>query len=863
VNYQCALVLADPHADPRPALAALRRTAPALERVIVVGRIREFHTWWSSEVGREPNAGAIAGLEEWRVEATSIARHVEVRQAPDFQLPALIELALTEQIDLLVAGARSFDAVSLLTGAARRLALPMLWPAGAERGDGIRHVFCAAIGARSRASIIAFLREHVDSSVEVSVVGPGELPAGELAAALEVLGIRARVEIIPRTVLSLRAALDTAARAGPIDLIVLARVPRLLLVGYAWPAPVLLVPPAVQSGQRPRRFDMTDLAAVGGAIRGRVDEVSPVRTLSPAADAVLAFVYEGRVVATVMTSPAGELELPASITAGWLGAVHVVDDAPADALAAIEQRVAVLRPAERALLLFDAELADERLQTLRAAASASGLEPLAVRLRPTSLADRLRERLRSAGIASHVLDARAVLDEGDAFDVAPANDSARLRRVASRLVGSGFRVGAVFERELERPEPLHDRPALWIEGNRIEVELDNAQARGWLLDAIAQSRNSVNVQVYMALDDEVGRAIEVALAAAVARGVTTRVLVDSLHGMHGSFGAENPLLSRLAGRPGIELRVGRPLTKLPSVMDVKQRDHRKLVVIDDRLALVGGRNFSHEYYTGFGEARLDASTTWRQVPWLDAGARIEGPAVAAVAASFLEAWTDAGGDPFAIHEAGRAGSSAARIVVHHGLRDADTLEAYLELVEHARSHIYAVNGFPYLLEFQHALIRAIRKGVQVRVLTGHLTPMHGDTPFIGPWSSARSTATEFVHSRLDPIVEAGGGVYLFAQRELLGWQPNLGALYPHVHAKLMSVDGRRCAVGSANFDVTSSYWESELTVVVDDSAVATRLERRLDQLIDGSVRVDRDDPTWRARARSRRWMRKWPGMLAL
>ena len=162
MNYRCALVLADPHADPEPALAALRRTAPALERVIVVGQIREFQTWWSSEVGREPNAGAIAGLDAWRVAATPIARNVEVRQAPDFPLPALIELALTEQIDLLVAGARSFEAVSLLIGAARRLAVAMLWPAGAERRDGVRHVFCAAIGERSRASIIAFLREHCD-----------------------------------------------------------------------------------------------------------------------------------------------------------------------------------------------------------------------------------------------------------------------------------------------------------------------------------------------------------------------------------------------------------------------------------------------------------------------------------------------------------------------------------------------------------------------------------------------------------------------------------------------------------------------------------------------------------------------------
>jgi phosphatidylserine/phosphatidylglycerophosphate/cardiolipin synthase-like enzyme len=456
-----------------------------------------------------------------------------------------------------------------------------------------------------------------------------------------------------------------------------------------------------------------------------------------------------------------------------------------------------------------------------------------------------------------------VLDEGDALDVDEATDPVRLRRVAARMRAAGFPIVSVFHRDLDAPEPLADPPVVPVAGNRVEIELDNALARAWLLDAIARSRDSVNMQVYIALDDEVGREVEAALADAGARGVTARVLVDSLHGLHGSFGAENPLLSRLAARPGVELRVSRPLTKLPSMTDIKQRDHRKIVIVDGRLALVGGRNLSHEYYTGFEEVRLTGAETWREVPWLDAGARIEGPAVAAIAASFLEAWTAAGGAPFPIHEPTKEGAMAARVVVHRGLRDAHTLEAYLELVERARSHVYAVNGFPCVLELQHALLRALQRGVRVRALTGHVTPTHDGTPFTGPWSSARTTATEFVHSRLDPIVDAGGEVYLFAQRDVPGWTPGLGDVCPYVHAKVMSADGLRCAVGSANFDVTSSYWESELMVVVEDAAVARHLEQRLDQLIAGSTRVRRDDPTWRERARRRSWMRRWPGSLAL
>ena len=237
--------------------------------------------------------------------------------------------------------------------------------------------------------------------------------------------------------------------------------------------------------------------------------------------------------------------------------------------------------------------------------------------------------------------------------------------------------------------------------------------------------------------------------------------------------------------------------------------------------------------------------------------------MAAILASFAEAWTDAGGAPFSFDTPPPVGSTVARVIVHRGLRDAATLDAYLELIEGARDHLYLVNGFPYLLELQHALVGALRRGVRVRALSGHLTPSHDGVPFAGPMSGPRTVATEFVHSRLDPLVEAGADVYLFAQRDRPGWEAGLGTVAMHVHAKVMSADGVRCAVGSANFDVTSAYWESELMLVVDDADVAGTLERRIDALLADSMRIDRDDPIWQEHARRRRWMRRWPGVLGI
>ena len=316
-------------------------------------------------------------------------------------------------------------------------------------------------------------------------------------------------------------------------------------------------------------------------------------------------------------------------------------------------------------------------------------------------------------------------------------------------------------------------------------------------------------------------------------------------------------------RPGVTLRVSRPITGVPSLVDLKQRDHRKLAIIDGAIGLVGGRNLSHEYYTGFHEVELTPATPWRQVPWLDAGARVEGPAVAALEDSFRAAWIETGGPTFAIAEQPPAGDTNVRVVVHHGLEDAATLETYLALIDTARSHVYAVNGFPLILEVQHALLRALQRGVRVCTLFGNLTPTHGNKPFEGPWARARTAATQMVHSRMDALVAAGAEAYQFAVPEQPGWRPGLGPVHSHVHAKVMSIDGRICAVGSANLDFTAGYWESELVLVVEDSAVATALEAHIEALLltrTGSIAMT---PAWKQAASHRQWMRHWPGMLSV
>lgn len=887
MKFRRVLFIAELGGDTSAAVAMIRQVAPAAELLLVVAYWEGRRSaWFSGEAPGDLNEGVTASIDALRRSATGAATSVEVKLAVDLDAGNLAEIAAASEIDLVVAaGLLPPRVIAVLAELRKQHSVAVLWSARPPLSDRpIRDIRCEAIGSRARAAAAAFLRDHGDSALHATVVLlESHVRDGE--AALGIAGIEAQVDLVT----------PAAPRKETIDLLVLPGFPAVLLDVHLPSAPILILPPLHAATPVLRRaIDTADLVDDSGVMRTSIHYAGGIGRSDPIPDQEVAFVSAGRI-AAVITTNNGKGELPPGLAGESLGVFRVGERTAADPLAAIEQQVAVIRPGARPLLLFDSELADRDLALLAGLRGQDAPELLAVRMRPTRSYNSIRVRLREAGLSTRVADASAVLDEGAAFDVAEAVDPVRLARVGARMRAAGFPVVAIVHRGPHTPRTIgfaavraEDIPATplmfhapspqsrsldrrleattgaaLLPGNRIEIEMDNAKARRWLLEGIAASKQRVHLQLYMALDDDVGEPVEAALAAAGARGVTVRVVVDSLHGLEGSFGAHNPLLRRLGSRPGVELRVSRPLTGVPSLEDLKQRDHRKVAVIDGAVALVGGRNLSHEYYTGFDEVKLTANSKWRQVPWLDAGARVEGPAAAALERSFLDAWTAAGGDSYHIVEQPAVGSSPARVVMHHGLRDAYSLEVYLALIEAATSHVYAVNGFPLILEIQHALLRAIRRGVRVRVLFGNLTPTHDGTPFEGQWSKARIAATEFVHSRVDALVAAGGECYQLAVHEQPGWAHGLGAVNPHVHAKVMSVDGRVCSVGSANLDITAGYWENEVMLIVEDESITGGFEARIDQLIADSERVDRNNRKWQRTARRREWMRHWPGVLSV
>jgi phosphatidylserine/phosphatidylglycerophosphate/cardiolipin synthase-like enzyme len=107
-------------------------------------------------------------------------------------------------------------------------------------------------------------------------------------------------------------------------------------------------------------------------------------------------------------------------------------------------------------------------------------------------------------------------------------------------------------------------------------------------------------------------------------------------------------------------------------------------------------------------------------------------------------------------------------------------------------------------------------------------PSHAGASFSG--GSIRDLATDLIQSRLDPLIDASARVHELALEGVPGWDRALGAVRPHVHAKVVVADGAVAAVASANLDITASDWESEALVVLEDARVVKSLESEIDYL---------------------------------
>lgn len=329
-------------------------------------------------------------------------------------------------------------------------------------------------------------------------------------------------------------------------------------------------------------------------------------------------------------------------------------------------------------------------------------------------------------------------------------------------------------------DAVTQRPRL--PGNGV-LPLENGErAFPVMLEAIAGARHSVWLATYIFDTDPVGREFIAALAAAAARGVHVRVLVDGL-GEWYSW----PHAVRLLRQAGVRAARFLPPRLAMPVLSLNLRNHRKLLIVDGDTGFVGGMNIGGREVGKPNDRRM-----------ADLHFRLRGPVVAQLAECFIADWRFAAGESLAGPAvASVSGDSVCRVITEGPDEDNDKLLfVILGAISVARHQVLVMT--PYFIpppELMAALQAAALRGVEVCLVL----PARSNLRYVD-WASRRW---------LPPLLERGVQVFL---------QPA-----PFSHTKLLVIDGAYAQIGSANIDPRSLRLNFEIAVEVYDGAVCAQL----------------------------------------
>ncbi|MDP1652190.1 MAG: cardiolipin synthase ClsB [Rhodocyclaceae bacterium] len=335
----------------------------------------------------------------------------------------------------------------------------------------------------------------------------------------------------------------------------------------------------------------------------------------------------------------------------------------------------------------------------------------------------------------------------------------------------------------------------FLAGNHVELLETGAEYFPALIAAIDAAACEIHLETYIFADDATGRRVIDALTTAARRGVAVRVLVDG-------FGARDfpEGLGQVLAAAGVQIEIYRvEVARLKLRRHRLRRLHRKLAVIDGRVAFVGGINI------------IDDNDTPHLGPRFDYAVRIAGPLVGRVRASVGRLWRMVGWarlrhrppaptlSPCRLDDP--AGNMTAAFVVRDNLgHRRDIEEAYFDAIENARTEIMLASA--YFLpgrRFRQALRDAASRGVAVTVL------LQGRVEYALLHYATQALYRTLLDSGIR-IVEYRAGF---------------------LHAKVAVVDDIWATVGSSNIDPFSLLLAREANVVVQDAGFATQLRNSL------------------------------------
>jgi len=374
-----------------------------------------------------------------------------------------------------------------------------------------------------------------------------------------------------------------------------------------------------------------------------------------------------------------------------------------------------------------------------------------------------------------------------------------------------------FECTAEQVGGAHWAPfALVKTVNRLEQTCDNSArlaadsdtAIDEMIADVDSARETVHGCFYIWLADNNGVKLKEAFIRAARRGVRVRLLADAL-------GSRRLIRSdhwRQMEKSGCEVRValpvGNPLwTAIRGRVDL--RNHRKLMIVDDRIVWCGSQNAADP------EFRIKP----RYAPWVDIMSRWEGAVALQCQYLFVSDWIAERGDDISalLSRAPVAGSGSimAQVLGTGPTAEFDAMPAcFSELIHSAREELVVTT--PYFIPDEQLLF-ALTSAARRRVRTLILFPKRNDSRIVAAAS----------RSYYKDLIDAGAEIYEF--------RPGL------LHAKTMVVDRRVGLIGSANLDRRSFELNFENNILFEDREFACELRARQDEYLAQCDRVTRED----------------------
>lgn len=347
----------------------------------------------------------------------------------------------------------------------------------------------------------------------------------------------------------------------------------------------------------------------------------------------------------------------------------------------------------------------------------------------------------------------------------------------------------------------------FIPGNHVALLHCGADYFSKMLSEITQATQEIYLETYIFADDATSLKVQTALSEAAARGVQVRVIVDWI----GCGDVRSDLLVREFAKAGVACRRFNPWFKRGLA-----RTHRKICVIDRRVAFVGGLNIIDDLISDDGSGQILDFPRW------DFAVHIAGDLVAHIHHEIKSQWLRLGKlsllsrlklirNPESQIRPASTKPVQAAFVVRDNLRNRVTIQrAYLHALGLARKRAILAN--PYFApggKLRRALISAASRGVDVTLLIG-----------VGQFHLQDAVANSFYPKLL------AHGVKIVEYKKT------------QLHAKVAVIDHDWATVGSSNFDGLSLFVNQEANIVIRNQAFVDHLTTYLEQGIADGVAVD-------------------------